>query len=134
MTLVRRAVAPIAVLLLGFACAGNSDDAISTSARQRLSPLVDQIRRDAESVDRVDAEHTLATLRFAVADLQRTGDIGPTRAASVLAAATDVDHALSSIPTTTTTTTTLPPPRPGNGPHGKGAKDTQPGGNGDSQG
>ena len=127
MTRPARSVAFLCTFALAFAlsgCGGGSGG-LSAAAQSRLVPLVEQVRRDAESGDRVGTQRALAELRNAVASFQSHGDISSARAAQILDAAAGVESRLAMIPTTTTT----PTPTTQGGGHGHGGK-----GGGDKKG
>jgi hypothetical protein len=90
------------------ACGGGSDNHLSTAARNGLQPLVQQVRRAADSHDRQSVQHALAELQQAVGLYEKHGDISTIRAAQILTADASVQNQLALIPTATTTTTTTP--------------------------
>jgi hypothetical protein len=109
-------------LALGLAlsgCGGSSGGGLSTATRAQLTPLVREVRRAAESLDRAGTKRALANLQRAVATDQQRGAISPASAVQILTAAAGVDSRLALVPTTTTTvtttttTTTQPPPTKG---------------------
>jgi hypothetical protein len=85
---------------------GKDDQHISSAAENRITPLVERVRRDVAARDRRDAAHALIELRRTVAKLEQQGEIGSGRADRILGAATLVRTRLSLVPATTTTTTT----------------------------
>jgi hypothetical protein len=114
-----RPAALVPALVLAFAlggCGGSSGSELSTATRAQLTPLVREVRRAAESLDRAGAKRALANLQRAVAEDQQRGNISPASAVQILSAAAGVESRLALVPTTTTTatttttTTTLPPP------------------------
>jgi hypothetical protein len=106
--------------LLG-AC-GSSGRGVSDAARNRLTPLVDQIRMRAAAHDASGADLALASLRQRVTQLQQRGAIDDADAAAIMRAAGAVESKLALVTTTTTTTTTVPPPPPPDEKHDHGAK------------
>jgi len=109
---VRPLVLAVGIAIALGACGGGAGG-LSATTRTRLEPLVEQIRRAAESRDRQGTQRALAQLQTAVAADEQNGDISPTKAAQILAAAAQVQSRLPLIPTTTTTpTTTTPTTRP----------------------
>jgi hypothetical protein len=104
-------------------CGGGGDD-ISTSARDRLAPLVSQVRSAAEGSDPYGTALALADVRSAVKQLRAEGAIGDLRAQEILAATAGVERQIALVPTTTTTalppTTLALPPPPENDDRGKG--------------
>jgi hypothetical protein len=109
------------VTLAGACGAGGNDASLSADASARLRPLVREVRLDVESYDPAAAADSLQELRTTTISLRRTGSISDAQAATVLAAAADVETNLADAPTTTTTTTTPPTttpaaPKPGKGP------------------
>ena len=110
-----------------FGGCGGGSDGLSTAARTQLTPLVRQVRRAAESLDRQGTQRALADLQRAVAASQKRGDISAAKAVEILRAAAGVESRLALVPTTTTmattttTTTTTTPPR-GHGDKRKGDK------------
>ena len=122
-----------AVLALG-GCGGQSGGGMSSAARDQLLPLVQQVRRAAESRDVQGARRALTELQRAVASHADRGEISPARAAQILGAAALVQRRLGLVPISTTTTTTTPAPPEGGGQgnkdkHGKGNGDNGRGGN-----
>ncbi len=117
-------------LVLAFAlagCGGSSGSGLSTATRAQLTPLVREVRRAAESLDRASTKRALANLQRAVAEDQQRGDIRPASAVQILSAAAGVESHLTLVPTTTTTVTTTtttttqpPPPTKGHGDKKKG--------------
>jgi hypothetical protein len=104
-------------------CGGSSDGGMSAAARSRLTPLVRQVRRSAESRDPQGVQRALTDLRRAVASYGNHVDLSAARAAQILAAATQVQGDLALVPTTTTTTTaTTTTTTPPNTARGKGDK------------
>ena len=108
---------------------GGGDDDISTSARDRLAPLVAHVRSAAEGFDPYGAALAIADVRNTVKQLRADGEIGDLRAQAILAAAAGVERRIALVPTTTTTTAP-PPPEPSQnddrgkgGGKGKGGKD-----------
>ena len=99
---------------------GGGDDDISTSARDRLAPLVAHVRSAAEGFDPYGAALAVADVRNTVKQLRADGEIGGLRAQVILAAAAGVERRLALVPTTTTTTTTTLPPALPTNEHGKG--------------
>ena len=120
-------LAPAFVLALALGgCGGSSGSGLSTATRAQLSPLVREVRRAAESLDRAGTKRALGNLQRAVAEDQRRGDISPASAVQILSATAGVESRLALVPTTTTTvtttttTTTQPPPTKGHGDKKKG--------------
>jgi hypothetical protein len=119
------AVAFMLVSALG-GCGGSSGSELSSATRSQLTPLVREVRRAAESLDRAGAKRALANLERAVAEDQQRGDISPASAVQILIAAAGVESRLTLVPTTTTVTTTTttttqpPPPAKGHGDKKKG--------------
>jgi hypothetical protein len=109
------ALALALALALG-GCGGTSGSGLSSATRSQLTPLVREVRRAAESLDRAGTKRALANLQRAVAEDQQRGDISPASAVQILTAAAGVESRLTLVPTTTTTvtttttTTTQPPP------------------------
>ena len=123
--------APLAcAFAFAVACAfggcGGGSDGLSTAARTQLTPLVRQVRRAAESLDRQGAQRALADLQRAVAASEKRGDISSAKAVEILRAAAGVESRLALVPTTTTTrattTTTTTTPARGHGDKRKGDK------------
>jgi hypothetical protein len=105
-----RAAAGTVAAAIAFGACGSSGDGVSTAARDRLSPIIGQIRKRAAAHDAAGAERALANLRQNVARFEQNGAIGEADAAAILQAARAVENRLTLI--TTTTTTTLPPEPP----------------------
>jgi hypothetical protein len=112
-----RRVAGVAAFAFAFAlagCGGSGSGNLSAAMQAKLAPLVENVRRAAESSDPQAAGRALAALQQAVTSSERAHDISPARAAGILTAATDVQQRLalvsSTTTSTTTTTTTAPPP------------------------
>jgi hypothetical protein len=107
-------------------CGGSNGGGLSTATRAQLTPLVREVRRAAESLDRAGTKRALANLQRAVAEDQQRGDISPASAVQILTAAAGVESRLTLVPTTTTVTTTTttttqpPPPAKGHGDKKKG--------------
>ena len=119
----------LAVVLSG--CGGGSGSALSAATRAQLTPLVHEVRRAAESLDRAGARRALTNLQRAVAEDQQRGDISPASAVQILSAAAGVESRLVLVPTTTTTVTTTtttttqaPPPAKGHDDKKKAAAGT----------
>jgi hypothetical protein len=108
---VRIGAGAIAAALLLAAC-GDEGGGVSTQARDRLAPIIEQVRTRAAAHDAAGAEQALARLRDNVARFERAGEIGDDHAAAILQAARRVENRLTLITTTTTTTTVPPPPEP----------------------
>jgi hypothetical protein len=118
-------------LALGLAlsgCGGSSGGGLSTATRAQLTPLVREVRRAAESLDRAGTKRALANLQRAVAEDQQRGDISPASAVQILTAAAGVESRLTLVPTTTTVTTTTTTTTPT--PSTKGHGDKKKGGDG----
>ena len=117
----RALVALVVAAVLALAGCG-SDAGLSSSARVRLGPLIEQVRHAAEAHDTPGALRALAAVQGAVAAGVTQGEISASRAAQILKAVAGVSSRLTLVATTvattttTTTTTTAPPdtrPRPG---------------------
>ena len=108
-------------------CGGTTDGGISAAARTRLTTLVKDVRRAADSGDRQAGQRALTQLRSAVESYESRGDISTARAAQILAAAAGVESRLALIPAPTTTTTA--PEKPGHGDKGGGKGDGKGNGN-----
>ena len=130
-TIARRAVAPVALVLgltLLAACGGDSVP-MSSGAATELHTRVTAVRTAADARDAGAAANALDELRTAVDRLHRADELTDARAAEILAAAKAVEDQLVTITTTTTTAppATTPAPAPptaddkGNG-KGKGKK------------
>jgi hypothetical protein len=115
------------------ACA-SAHPAISTGGASRLGAQVAQVRATAASGDMIGAAQQVATIRRTVADLLSSGQLSPSRAASILSAADEVDAQLKVLTTTTTSTTTTSPPTTVPSKHGVKRKGGDGGGPGGGQG
>jgi hypothetical protein len=106
MTRARRCVGA-AVLVLGLTACGQGQPgpSIEVGASDRLSAEIADVRAAAARSDRPAAERALAALRSTVAELRRNRQITSERAIAVLAAATDVQTQLHTLPSTTSSTT-----------------------------
>jgi hypothetical protein len=127
----------VAGLALGaVACGGSADNTLTNEARDRLGPLVAQVRSRAEGYDPYGALLALHDVRTAVADLRHTGAIGESRADAIRASIDEVGQQLEHAPTTTTTTTTttLPPLPPPAAAEDRGHGDDNGKGNGQGKG
>jgi ribosomal protein S20 len=113
-------------------CGGSTGGGVSATARARLTTLVQEVRRAANSGDRQAAQQALANLQGVVSSYESHGDIGSARAAQILAAAAGVESHLGLIPTTTTTTAA--PPRDGRGHGGNGPGNSNKGDKGNGGG
>jgi hypothetical protein len=111
-------------------CGGSKNDALSATARARLTTLIEHVRSAADSGDRQAVQRALTELQAAVGNYESHGDIGTAKAMQILTAAAGVQSRLALIPTTTTTTSTPPTTAGGRGKgsdeskkHGKGGGD-----------
>jgi hypothetical protein len=96
---------------------GGSTKSISTAERARLLPLVERVRRAAESRDRPAARKSLTDLQHAVSAAVSRGDLSSASATEILAAAAQVSIGLALVPapTTTSSSTTTPTTDTGQG-------------------
>lgn len=130
----RRLALLVAILvapgLLG-SCGGHSS--ISAGASSQLETRAQAIRAAASAHDPAQAAAQLAAMRAQVTRLEQQGQISPSKAQAILAAADAVQAQLATIPVPPpSTTSTTPPaqlPAPGHGQAGD-----QGGGHGDGGG
>jgi hypothetical protein len=85
-----------------------SDAGLSSSARARLAPLVEQVRHAAESRDVAGTLKALAAVQDAVAADKLKGDISGAKAAQILSDVSGVSGHLDLVSSTTIATTTTP--------------------------
>jgi hypothetical protein len=111
-TRVARVVSAAIAGSIAIGACGGGGDGISTAARDRLTPVVAQVRNRAGAHDATGAARALATLRQDVGQLRRRGEIDDDDAAAILQAAAAVRNRLALITTTTTTTTPVTTPEP----------------------
>jgi hypothetical protein len=134
-----RVFRPAAAVLSLLAAAGlagcGSAPPITAKAASELSGAVQAVRSAALAGNPSGAESDLASLQAKVNDLEKTGELTPTRAAAILAAAHTVMAQLAAFSTSTTstsTTTTTVSPGPGHDHHSdsgdKGQKSGKDGG------
>jgi hypothetical protein len=120
-----RVFRPAAVVLSLLAAAGlagcGSAPPITANAASELSGAVQAVRSAALAGNPSGAESDLASLQAKVNDLEKTGELSPTRATAILAAAHTVMVQLAAFSTSTTstsTTTTTVSPSPARGTPG----------------
>ena len=127
---IRLAVIGFALELVAAACGGGGGGpSMTTGAARELRTAVDTVHAAVASGDRGQAVDALATLQTTVTQLRRRSQVSADRAATILAAAADVEAELGLMPTTTTststttTTTTTPDDHPHKKDHGPGGRD-----------